>query len=400
MRHNIASELTEAMDSLYFSSDTKENMVKMLMQQQKALHAKPVHARGRKLLLVALVSAAVLATLTGAAVFTRWSKTAQAAYNPPQQVKEQAEKTGLSVMLENKTEETNPGEVLSATDQGITITAVQSIVDNYGAKLFFRVEGFTLPEGRAPELFWDRDRVTIDGSTEFYSSMTGWFYDGTTRNEAGEWVYASNGQPIKFGNDKYQSAIYQWVADDGSLEYQMDIRFHNNGESYLGKEIAIHFDGIGVGHEKGGIMEEPLVSGNWDLHWTLTGADNAENAVTITPNAEIGDSGLTLLEAEISQKSIRAVYQSDHDWDGWKQLESLSPALEKICMKDGSTISVAPTQEDYHRWETEHICVVTYTTVDGILDISKLESLAYHKGWEKDADGNPSIEVYDHIPIQ
>ena len=153
MRHNIASELTEAMDSLYFSSDTKEDMVKMLMKQQKARYAKPVPAKGRKLLLVAVVSATVLATLTGAAVFTRWSKTAQAAYNPPQQVKEQAEKTGLSVMLENKTEETNPGEVLSATDQGITITAVQSIVDNYGAKLFFRVEGFTLPENYRVSLY-------------------------------------------------------------------------------------------------------------------------------------------------------------------------------------------------------------------------------------------------------
>lgn len=206
-------------------------------------------------------------------------------------------------MLEDKQKEVAPGEVLSATDQGITITAVQSIVDSYGADLFFRVEGFTLPEGRNPELFWDRDDVTIDGSTEFHSSMTGWFYDGTTRNEAGEWVYASNGQPVEFGNDKYQSAIYQWVADDGSLEYQVNIRFRDNGEHYWGKEFSIHFNGIGVGAEKGGIMEEPLVSGSWDLHWTLTGADSTKNSVTLTPNMEIGDSGLTLLEAEVGQKN-------------------------------------------------------------------------------------------------
>ena len=146
-------------------------------------------------------------------------------------------------------------------------------------------------------------------------------------------------------------------------------------------------------------MGEQLVSGSWDLHWTLTGTDNSESSVTITPNAEIGDSGLTLLEAEIGQKSIRAVYQSDHDWDGWKQLETLSPALEKVCMKDGSTISVAPTEENYKRWEEERICVVTYTTVDGILDLSNLESLAYHKGWENDADGKPTIHLYDYIPI-
>lgn len=395
MKHNVKAELRQSMDAIHFSGEDKERMVEFLVSAEAA----PEKRSGKKLLLITLAATLVVGALTGAAVFTRWSRSAQAAYNPPQQIKEQAEKTGLSVMLENKTEETNPGEVLSATDQGITITAVQSIVDNYGAKLFFRVEGFTLPEGRAPELFWDRDRVTIDGSTEFHSSMTGWFFDGTTRNEAGEWVYASNGLPVKFGNDKYQSAILQWVADDGSLEYQMDIRFQDNGESYLGKEIAIHFNGIGVGAEKGGIMEEPLVSGSWDLHWTLTGADNAENAVTITPNMEIGDSGLTLLEAEIGQKTIRAVYQSDHDWDGWKQLEFLSPGLYQIRMKDGSTVQVVPTQEDYARWETERICEVTYETFDGILDVSQLDSLAYDKGSEIGADGK-RVHIFDYIPIQ
>ena len=301
-------------------------------------------------------------------------------------------------MLEDKQKEVAPGEVLSATDQGITITAVQTIVDSYGADLFFRVEGFTLPEGRNPELFWDRDDVTIDGSTEFHSSMTGWFYDGTTRNEAGEWVYASNGQPVEFGNDKYQSAIYQWVADDGSLEYQMKIRFRDSGERYWGKEFSIHFNGIGVGAEKGGIMEEPLVSGSWDLRWTLTGADSTKNSVTLTPNMEIGDSGLTLLEAEVGQKTIRAVYQSDHDWDGWKQLEMLSPGLYQICMKDGSAVRVVPTQENYARWEAERICEVTYETFDGILDVSALDSLAYDKGSEIGADGK-RVHTFDYIPI-
>ena len=248
MTHNVKSELRRSMDAIHFSGDDKERMVALLMSAE----APRQRRSGKKLLLLALAATLVVGALTGAAVFTRWSRSAQTAYNPPQQVKEQAEKSGLSVMLEDKQKEVAPGEVLSATDQGITITAVQSIVDSYGADLFFRVEGFTLPEGRNPELFWDRDDVTIDGSTEFYSSMTGWFYDGTTRNEAGEWVYASNGQPVEFGNDKYQSAIYQWVADDGSLEYQMNIRFQDNGESYLGKEFSIHFNRSRKGRHHGG----------------------------------------------------------------------------------------------------------------------------------------------------
>ncbi len=393
MTHNVKSELRRSMDAIHFSGDDKERMVALLMSAE----APRQRRSGKKLLLLALAATLVVGALTGAAVFTRWSRSAQTAYNPPQQVKEQAEKSGLSVMLEDKQKEVAPGEVLSATDQGVTITAVQSIVDSYGARIIFRIEGFDLPEGRIPDIFWDS--VTIDGDWNFCSSFSGGFYDGLTRDKDGHLVYASNGQPVAHRDDEFQSIISQWVAEDGSMEYEFSINFLHPGDSYFGKEFAVHFTGLGVQSEKKAEMGEQLVSGSWDLHWTLTGTDNSESSVTITPNAEIGDSGLTLLEAEIGQKSIRAVYQSDHDWDGWKQLETLSPALEKVCMKDGSTISVAPTEENYKRWEEERICVVTYTTVDGILDLSNLESLAYHKGWENDADGKPTIHLYDYIPI-
>ncbi|HBJ17920.1 MAG TPA: hypothetical protein DDY81_09080 [Clostridiales bacterium] len=393
MNYNVKSELRRSMDAIHFSGDDKERMVALLMSAE----APRQRRSGKKLLLLALAATLVVGALTGAAVFTRWSRSAQTAYNPPQQVKEQAEKSGLSVMLEDKQKETTPGEVLSATDQGITITAVQTIADSYGAQIIFRIDGFDLPEDRIPDIFWDS--VTIDGDLHFASSFSGGFYDGLTRDKDGHLVYASNGQPVARRDDEFQSIISQWVAEDGSMEYEFRFNFLDPGESYFGKEFAVHFTGLGVQSEKKAEMGEQLVSGSWDLHWTLTGADNSESSVTITPNAEIGDSGLTLLEAEIGQKSIRAVYQSDHDWDGWKQLEPLNPALEKVCMKDGSTIFVVPTEENYKRWEEERICVVTYTIYDGILDLSKLESLAYYKGWENDADGNPTIELFDYIPI-
>ena len=106
-------------------------------------------------------------------------------------------------------------------------------------------------------------------------------------------------------------------------------------------------------------MGEPLVSGSWDLHWTLTGADSTKNSVTLTPTWRSATAASTLMEAEVGQKTIRAVYQSDHDWDGWKQLEMLSPGLYQICMKDGSAVRVVPTQENYARWEAERICEVS-----------------------------------------
>lgn len=398
MRRNIRKEFRESMDAIQFSQDAKDVMVDTLLARMETQEA-PRRRRGKKLLLVGLAAVLLLGTLTGAAVFTRWSRSAQAYYNPSQEIKEQAEKSGLSVMLETKTEETNPSEVLSATDQGVTVTLVQSIVDNYEAELTFRIEGFTLPEGQDPWAFWDRNSITIDGSRDFSVSKTGGFYDGTTRDENGEWVYASNGQPVASRDDEFQSAILEWVAADGSMEYTIYISFRDTSGAYLGKEIAVHFDGFGTGPMKGGIMEEKLVDGSWDLHWTLTGADNADNSLTISPNAEIGDSGMTLLEAEIGQKTIRAVYQLDHDWDGWKELESLPNDLQAVRMKNGDMVLVVPSGGNYGKMETEHICENTYSTFGGLIDISQVESLAFHKGWEKDENGKPTIQTFYYVPI-
>lgn len=405
MRHNIPKELNQAMDQLSFSPEAKQRMVKnLVLAQISPVEQKRKSPTVKRMLAVALVAAAALVTLTGAAVFTRWSHNAQVRYQPSQQIKEQAADSGLSVMLDGKSTQpsgqSDTKEVLSATDQGITVTAVQTIADKYGCELTFRVEGFQLPEGRYPDVW---PSITIDGRDHIYSSMSYTFFDGIIKDENGSKVYASSRKPVEMQNGSY---VPQYIAPDGSMEFtiwlqfRQDEAFRKEVDTLLGKEIQVHLAGFGQQSTEKAGMPEKLVEGSWDLHWTLTGADNSENAVTITPNAEIGDSGLTLLEAEIGQKSIQAVYQSDHDWDGWKQLESLSPPLHKVIMNDGTSVLVQPTKEDYHRWETERICVVTYTTVDGILDISKLESLAYHKGWEKDANGKPTVQLYDHIPIQ
>ena len=83
---------------------------------------------GKKKLLFLLAATLIMGTMTAAAVYTRWSTTAQTRYNPSQDIKEQAEKSGLSVMLEETKGAENSDEVLSVTDQGITITAVQTLI--------------------------------------------------------------------------------------------------------------------------------------------------------------------------------------------------------------------------------------------------------------------------------
>lgn len=388
MKHNLKSEMKQSMDSLRFSDEEKNAMVYDLLD--RANQEKPKKHSRRKLVIIALAACLSLTMLTGAAVYTRWSTTAQTRYNPSQDVKEQAEKSGLSVMLEETKGAANPNEVLSVTDQGVTITAVQTIVDNYHAEIIFRIEGFDLPEDKLPATW---PTVTIDGDEHFGGSQSGWFFEGTTRNEEGKLVYASNGQPVQ--SDEDGNLILDYVADDGSLEYIYSISFEKTDGRYLGREIAFSFHSFDFQSDKPAGMPEPQVEGNWELKWTLTGTSDS---ISITPNAKIGDSDVILLDAEIGQKTIRARYQLKDYWEGWDEMEEFPQALWGVRMKDGSEHMCGGGTSGFEDQENM-IYFTEWDISDAILDISQVESLMFHKGWELDANGKPTIQTFYYIPI-
>lgn len=347
---------------------------------------------GRKKLLFVLAATLIMGTMTAAAVYTRWSTTAQTRYNPAQNIKEQAEKSGLSVMLEETKGTENPNEVLSVTDQGITITAVQSIVDNYQAEITFRIEGFDLPEDEDP-FVWPT--VTIDGNLFFYGAQSGGFYDGTTHDENGKWVYASTGEPVRSRDDEFQSVILDWVADDGSMEYTHYISFQETDGRYMGKEIVFTFNSIDIqGHKKLG-PSIPQVEGNWELRWTLTGTGDS---ISVTPNAKIGDSDVVLLDAQIGQLSLRTRYQVDKYWEGWDELVTLPQGVCGVRMKDGSEHRCVASTYGFENQE-KMVYFMESQMFDAILDISQVESLMFHKGWELDANGKPTIQTFYYIPV-
>ena len=371
MKRNMKTDYIASMDAIRFTPEQKAEMAQGLRARMEENNMKNHKTYGRKMLLIAAAAAMLLVTLTGAAVFTRWSNTAQNRYNPSEDIKDQAEKSGLSVMLEETKGAENPNEVLSVTDQGVTITAVQSIVDNYRAEITFRIEGFEVPYGEYPAAW---PTVTIDGDTRFGGMQEGGFYDGTTMNEDGKWVYASTGEPVAFEQDgEYESAILDWVADDGSLEYTHVISFEETDGRYMGKEIVFTFDSINFGSQKKAGMSEPQVVGNWELKWTLTGTSDS---ITVTPNTEIGNSDVILLEAEIGQKTIRARYQLEDYWDGWNQLVPMAQEVRGVRMTDGSEYHCGGGTTGFEDQENM-IYFTQYDIYDGILDISQVESLIF-----------------------
>ena len=170
---------------------------------------KPAHPIRPKLLLVAAIAAATL-LLMGAAAFTRWSSSLQTYYIPSQSAKEQAEQSGLSTRYESAEPEGN--DKITASDQGITVTVAQTIVDKSQAQIVLRVEGFTPPEGDEiqPEVWMNP--TALDGDFHFHSDRGTHFTEGS----------------------------------DGSLELWLVYHFLDVSGSNLGKEISIHLTAFGT----------------------------------------------------------------------------------------------------------------------------------------------------------
>src|SRR5699024_8985557 len=84
----------------------------------------------------------------------------------------------------------------AATDQGVTITAEQSIAHNYDAHLAIKVDGFDLPEGAEPAM--EKIEVTVDGEDKI--DWSGGFYNGIVRGTDGKNVYG-NGNPLAYTED-------------------------------------------------------------------------------------------------------------------------------------------------------------------------------------------------------
>ena len=320
--------------------------------------AKPAHPIRPKLLLIAAIAAAML-LLMGAAAFTRWSGSLQTYYIPSQSAKEQAEQSGLSTRYESA--EPDGNDKITASDQGITVTVAQTIVDKSQAQIVLRVEGFTPPEGDEiqPEVWMNP--TALDGDFHFHSDRGTHFTEGS----------------------------------DGSLELWLVYHFLDVSGSNLGKEISIHLTAFGTKPTAGnsGADVEKLVEGDWELRWTLRGSDDV---LKTAPEKRLSDN-VTLLEAEIGQLSISALYRTDTCRDDG---EALVPALAGVTLKDGTLIPFQSYDEGHQDPERLLYRVEYRSYGGGMVDMAQAEALAYRVGWEADASGALTVPVYQYVPIR
>ena len=364
----------------------------------ETLHKKKNGITGKKAFILLLAATMILVTMTAAAVFTRWSTTMQlgnyGGAQPSEQIKKQAEQSGLSVIpTETKNGHQEP---VSATDNGITVTLAQTVMDQYGGKIIFRIEGLELEEGQAPWAWWD---FLIDGE----QTHIGWsaqFFPGYTSNADGIPVYVKNGKEIPRVGEN-QELLLDYQLGDGSIEFSIDLDFPQDGESLFGKEMVFTFTGFGIQGEKFEDEDIMTVPGNWELRWTLEGS--TQEPVKWTPNAEIGHWDVTLVDAEIGQFSIKTTYRMDeqyqdpedfHQKNGW----SIGPA--GVRLKDGTDI-LEFGGTGGGEWDPDsHLYTAITRSMNTILDPSQIAGVYFYAGYELNEQGYRVDKPYYYIPFE
>lgn len=312
--------------------------VRMKPEGRKAIRLH--ERRGRRIAAATAAAVIALSTITAGAAYLKWSKGLEKELAVTDEQKEKAEGTGLAGFPN-----------LSVEDQGITITAQQSIIDNYYGYLAFKVEGYQAGKGEKPD--FDGLSITVDGKDISY----------TYGVEAG--------------------AV---VDEAGSFEYQIQLYADGGKGSMIDKKIEVEFSDLGVIREKAG-MAEDVIKGNWAFKWKLTGSDEIYTAKV---NEKLGDSGATVTGAEVSPISIKAVYdfpakmikEKAYDESAGTEYEAEMlaepPLLAGVKLKDGTLVMdtqggvLGYTDGGKKNYEERY-------GMGRILDVDEVESLLFVK---------------------
>ena len=351
-------------------------------RQEKSGEKRAVSRRRRmtKKQIGLLVSAAVLAAgavTAGAAAYMKWSKSLSQGMQASDEMQRKLEDVKMVVPV-NKTSVCN----------GITVTAEQSIVDNYYAQIIFRVEGYQPPEGEQPA--FENLSVTVDDyeptknfDTPDYDETKdfreiGNFYDGLIAGEDGRAVRADGTIPAD------TESLSKYVQDDGSLEYIVTLSNSMQKGIFLNKPVHIELKNIGT---VGKAEYFPDLEGTWTFDWILTGSEEMR---VYDLDAPVGDTGAKVIHAEISPISLHVTYLlprevlgSHNDDPAWGGYPFSMPGVK---MKDGTVYSnlyLGPGSLGYLSEESDEY--FTAFPIDRILDVSQVEALIV-KNMDEDGD--------------
>ena len=327
-------------------------------------YQKPVKKSRKKYMVAALIATMTVGAVSAYAAYTNWSHGMKEELRISEEQQKNLEANGMAAFSD-----------ASVTDAGVTVTAQQSITDNYYTYLSFKVEGYSVEKGVQPD--FETISVTVDGQDV---SWGGRFYDGMISGDDGMLVNADGAAPETEADG---SMIENYVMDDGSLEYHMILKSHEKG-FFTGKQLHVELENLGTVAKA---QYFPDIEGNWILDMTLGGADTAKYIET---NEKLGDTETIVTGVELSPVSMRITYDFPKTEPQMEEFEDENGEIQTVAwpaqppfafgirLKDGTVmkyISAGSESTGYTSEEGQEY-VVSFP-LDRVIDPDQVETVLF-----------------------
>ena len=342
-------------------------------------YQKPVKKSRKKYVAAALIATMTVGAVSAYAAYTNWSHGMKEELRISEEQQKNLEANGMAAFSD-----------ASVTDAGVTVTAQQSITDNYYTYLSFKVEGYSVEKGVQPD--FETISVTADGQDV---SWGGRFYDGMISGDDGMVVNADGSEPETEADG---SMIENYVMDDGSLEYHMILKSHEKG-FFTGKQLHVELENLGTVAKA---QYFPDIEGSWILDMTLGGADTAKYIET---NEKLGDTETTVTGVELSPVSMRVTYDFPKTEPRMEEFEDENGEIQTIAwpaqppfafgirLKDGTVmkyISAGSESTGYTSEEGQEY-VVSFP-LDRVIDPDQVEAVLFRE-YDEESDEHLTYEV-------
>ena len=329
-------------------------------------YQKSVKKSRKKYVIAALIATMTVGAVSAYAAYTNWSHGMKEELRISEEQQKNLEANGMAAFSD-----------ASVTDAGVTVTAQQSITDNYYTYLSFKVEGYSVEKGVQPD--FETISVTADGQDV---SWGGRFYDGMISGNDGMFVNADGSEPETEADG---SMIENYMMDDGSLEYHMILKSHEKG-FFTGKQLHVELENLGTVAKA---QYFPDIEGNWILDMTLGGADTARYIETCE---KLGDTETIVTGVELSPVSMRVTYDFPKTEPRMEEFEDENGEIQTIAwpaqppfafgirLKDGTVmkyISAGSESTGYTSEEGQEY--VVSSPLDRVIDPDQVEAVLFRE---------------------
>lgn len=342
-------------------------------------YQKSVKKSRKKYVIAALIATMTVGAVSAYAAYTNWSHGMKEELRISEEQQKNLEANGMAAFSD-----------ASVTDAGVTVTAQQSITDNYYTYLSFKVEGYSVEKGVQPD--FETISVTADGQDV---SWGGRFYDGMISGNDGMFVNADGSEPETEADG---SMIENYMMDDGSLEYHMILKSHEKG-FFTGKQLHVELENLGTVAKA---QYFPDIEGNWILDMTLGGADTARYIETCE---KLGDTETIVTGVELSPVSMRVTYDFPKTEPRMEEFEDENGEIQTVAwpaqppfafgirLKDGTVmkyISAGSESTGYTSEEGQEY-VVSFP-LDRVIDPDQVEAVLFRE-YNEESNEHLTYEV-------